>query len=74
MSESLVGKRVGNYVVASLLGSGGMGEVYLAEHPQIGRKVAIKVLASELLTTAQLASRFLAEAKAVARIEHCNVI
>ena len=51
-----------------------MGEVYLARHPQIGRQVAIKVLASHLLTTAQVASRFLAEARAVERIKHPNVI
>ncbi|MCK5796276.1 MAG: serine/threonine protein kinase, partial [Deltaproteobacteria bacterium] len=73
-SETLVGQKIGNYVVVSQLGRGGMGEVYLAEHPQIGRKVAIKVLAADLLTTKELALRFLSEAKAVARIEHPNVI
>jgi len=72
--ETLLGKKIGNYVVVRLLGAGGMGEVYLAEHPQIGRKVAIKVLAAHLLTTAQLATRFLDEARAVARIDHPNVI
>jgi eukaryotic-like serine/threonine-protein kinase len=73
-TDSLVGKRIGNYVVASLLGRGGMGEVYVAEHPKIGRKVAIKVLAGDLMVTDFLAQRFLAEAKAVARIGHPNVV
>jgi hypothetical protein len=73
-SSALLGHRIGNYVVTSLLGQGGMGEVYLAEHPKIGRQVAIKVLASHLLSTAQLASRILIEAQAVARINQPNVI
>ena len=72
--DTLVGEKVGNYVITSLIGRGGMGEVYLAQHPEIGRKVAIKVVAPELLTTEHLAARFLAEARAVARIGHPNVV
>ena len=44
----MIGERYGNYQALSLLGEGGMGAVYLAEHPGIGRRVAIKVLKSEL--------------------------
>ena len=42
--SSLINTTVGNYSVTKLLGEGGMGMVYLGEHPVIGRKVAIKVL------------------------------
>jgi serine/threonine protein kinase len=69
----MLGTSVGNYVITKELGAGGMGTVYLAEHPEIGRQVAIKVLSAQLYHD-QLAQRFLSEAKAVARIDHENVI
>jgi serine/threonine-protein kinase len=40
----MIGELIGNYKIISLLGEGGMGTVYLAEHEKLGRKVAIKVL------------------------------
>ena len=43
-SDLLIGQTVGNYLVTQKLGEGGMGSVYLAEHPTIGKKVALKVL------------------------------
>jgi len=70
----LVGRQVGNYVVTDVLGEGGMGAVYLAEHPEIGRQVAIKVLASHLIQNQTAAERFVSEAKAVTRIDHPNII
>ena len=70
----MIGERYGNYQALSLLGEGGMGAVYLAEHPGIGRKVAIKVLRSELDHDPQLLIRFLNEARAANAIRHPNII
>ncbi|MBN2576012.1 MAG: serine/threonine protein kinase [Deltaproteobacteria bacterium] len=70
----MVGERYGNYQAIALLGEGGMGAVYLAEHPGIGRKVAIKVLRSEMDHDPQLLTRFLNEARAANAIRHPNII
>ena len=72
--SSLVGKKVGNYVIKALIGRGGMGSVYSAEHPRIGRKVAIKVLADHLAVQENMARRFETEARAMARLLHPNII
>jgi serine/threonine-protein kinase len=71
---SLVGKKIGNYNVTKLLGEGGMGAVYLGEHPLIGKKVAIKVLHDDLATKSDIVSRFFTEAKAVNDIHHENIV
>jgi serine/threonine protein kinase len=73
-SDPLIGTTVGNYEVIRLLGEGAMGQVYLGEHPQIGRKVAIKVLIGSLSANSEMADRFLSEAKAVNKISHPNII
>ncbi|HXU80623.1 MAG TPA: serine/threonine-protein kinase, partial [Polyangia bacterium] len=70
----MIGQKFGNYRSLSLLGEGGMGAVYLAEHPEIGRKVAVKVLRSEFSRDTQLLGRFLNEAKAANAIGHPNII
>jgi serine/threonine protein kinase len=70
----LIGQKFGNYRAISLLGEGGMGAVYLAEHPEIGRKVAVKVLRSEFSRDGQLLGRFLNEARAANAIGHPNII
>jgi serine/threonine-protein kinase len=74
VGAALIGQRFGNYRSISLLGEGGMGAVYLAEHPDIGRKVAIKVLRSEFSRDAQLLGRFMNEARAANAIRHPNII
>lgn len=71
---TLVGTSVGNYSVTDQLGAGAMGEVYLGEHPDIGRKVAIKVLISSLSANQEMSERFLSEARAVNKINHPNII
>ena len=43
-SDPLIGQQIGNYTVRELIGQGGMGKVYLAEHPLISKQVAVKIL------------------------------
>jgi serine/threonine-protein kinase len=71
---TLVGQTVGNYNVVSVIGSGAMGEVYLAEHPQIGRRVAVKIMVPQYSANADVAARFMSEARAVNKINHPNII
>jgi eukaryotic-like serine/threonine-protein kinase len=69
------GFRVGSYVVQDLLGRGGMGAVYLAEHLELHRKVAIKVLVPGKDEDHKLAlERFLREARAAAALDHPNIV
>jgi serine/threonine protein kinase len=70
----VIGKHVNNYEVVSLLGEGGMGTVYLALHPIMGRKAAVKVLKPELARDESLVSRFFNEARAANAIRHPNII
>jgi serine/threonine-protein kinase len=72
--DLLIGQTIGNYLVTQKLGEGGMGSVYLAEHPSIGKKVALKVLHSEFSTNQEIATRFFNEAKAVNDIGHPNIV
>ena len=62
------------YRILRLLGQGGMGVVYLAEHVVIEKKVALKVLNEELSHSRDVVSRFIGEAKAASRIGHENII
>ena len=70
----LIGERINNYEVVSVLGEGGMGAVYLALHPFMGRKAAIKVLKRELAEDPGLVERFMNEARAANAIHHPNII
>jgi eukaryotic-like serine/threonine-protein kinase len=70
----VIGLRVNNYEVKSILGVGGMGTVYLAEHLVMGRKAAIKILKKELAEDPTLVARFINEARAANSIGHPNII
>jgi eukaryotic-like serine/threonine-protein kinase len=67
------GTRLGPYEVLSLIGAGGMGEVYQARDTRLDRKVAIKVLAPELATDAEFRARFEREAKAISALNHPHI-
>ena len=72
--DLIIGQTIGNYLVTQKLGEGGMGSVYLAEHPHIGKKVALKVLHAEFASNQEVVSRFFHEAKAVNDIQHPNIV
>ena len=67
------GTRIGRYVVQSLLGSGGMGEVYLAHDPKLERLVALKILPENTPANSRAAHRFAKEARAACSLSHPNV-
>jgi serine/threonine protein kinase len=69
-----IGSMINNYEILEQIGHGGMGDVYLARHPQIGKKVAIKLLRPETPKTSETAQRFFHEAMVVDKIHHQNVI
>ncbi|MGH9843240.1 MAG: protein kinase domain-containing protein, partial [Blastocatellia bacterium] len=73
-ASSPIGRRIGHYQVLSLLGAGGMGEVYLAEDTQLRRKVAIKLLPVEFTADAGRVRRFAQEARAASALNHPNII
>src|SRR5437773_940088 len=68
------GARLGSYEVLSALGSGGMGEVYRARDPRLGRDVAIKVLPSAFSADVDRLHRFEQEARAAAALNHPNIL
>jgi len=74
VQDPLVGSMVGSFRIQRLLGRGGMGTVYLAEHPVIGSKVAVKFLHESMCTSPELVGRFYDEARAVNLIGHENIV
>ena len=72
-NRPLTGQKLGDYVVGTILGSGGMGEVYEGEQPVIGKKVAIKVLKESVAQDKVNVQRMLSEARAVASIRHRSI-
>jgi formylglycine-generating enzyme required for sulfatase activity/pimeloyl-ACP methyl ester carboxylesterase len=70
---ALAGQTLGYYVIMRLLGSGGMGQVYLAEDSRLGRKVALKLLVPALVGDGESRSRFLREARLASALDHPNI-
>ena len=68
------GQKIGNYRILRRLGVGGMGAVYLAEHPLIGKKVALKVIHRELAGNKEVIARFFNEARAVNKIGNEHIV
>ena len=68
------GARLGPYEILSPLGAGGMGEVYRARDPRLGREVAIKVLPEALRTDPERLRRFEQEARAAGALNHPNIL
>ena len=73
MPSISAGTRLGHYEILSQLGAGGMGEVYLAYDASLDRKVALKLLPSDLATHSDRMRRFVQEAKAAAALNHPNI-
>ncbi|MGH9942883.1 MAG: serine/threonine-protein kinase [Pyrinomonadaceae bacterium] len=72
--ESLIGKDFGKYTIESLLGAGGMGEVYLARELKLNRRVALKILPRPFVADVERADRFKREAQALSAMNHPNLI
>jgi Tol biopolymer transport system component len=71
---ALVGKQLGHYQLLSLIGAGGMGEVYAARDTRLGRKVAVKVLPAAVSRDADRLRRFEQEARAIGMLNHPNIL
>jgi serine/threonine protein kinase/Tfp pilus assembly protein PilF len=73
-ASASVGKLIGHYGIESLIGIGGMGEVYLARDERLGRKVALKLLPERLTADETQLSRFKTEARAASALNHPNIL
>jgi serine/threonine protein kinase/dienelactone hydrolase len=69
----IAGTRLGPYEIQSLIGAGGMGEVYLARDSRLQRMVAIKILPAHLSSNPDLQARFEHEAKSISALQHPNI-
>jgi serine/threonine protein kinase len=69
-----LGQTVGNYRITAKLGEGAVGAVFLAEHPVIGRKAALKVIHPQHARNADVVTRFVNEASAISRIRHEHIV
>src|SRR5689334_2715727 len=74
LRESWIGRQIGRYRITGPVGVGGMGEVYRAEDPRLGREVAIKLLPPGLASDPEALARFTREARAIAALSHPNIL
>src|ERR1700760_3006407 len=74
MAQPQVGSQFAGYRIESLVGRGGMGVVYRATQLDLGRVVALKLIAPDALDDAAARARFVSEARHAAAIEHPNVV
>src|SRR4051812_49338364 len=74
MTALAPGTRIGPYEIVALLGAGGMGEVYRARDPRLGRDIALKVLPDVVAAHPERLARFEREARAVAALNHPNIV
>ena len=74
VAGSLIGQRVGDYEVVARIGTGGMGAVFEAKHPVIGKRVAVKVLHPAFASDPTVIERFINEARVVNAIGHPAVV
>src|SRR6266496_5762837 len=73
-ADLLVGQTIGHYKILERIGTGGMGEVYLATDMTAGRKAALKLLPTHLTGDAERLKRFQQEARVVAGLNHPNIL
>jgi serine/threonine protein kinase/TolB-like protein/Flp pilus assembly protein TadD len=73
-ADPIAGKHIGHYQVLSLIGRGGMGEVFLAQDASLGRKVALKLLRAEFTGDEERLRRFRQEARAASALNHPNIV
>jgi eukaryotic-like serine/threonine-protein kinase len=71
---TLTGRQIAHYKIISPLGSGGMGEVYLAEDSRLGRRLALKLLPAHFTRDADRMARFQRESRALSALNHPNII
>jgi len=73
-TSAIIGESIGHYQIESLIGVGGMGEVYLARDERLGRKVALKFLPERLTANNIQLSRFKSEARTASALNHPNIL
>ncbi|MCP2295551.1 serine/threonine protein kinase [Nocardia amikacinitolerans] len=74
MTDLRAGEVFAGYEIERVLGKGGMGTVYLAKHPRLPRKTALKLLNAEMFGDNEIRARFEREADLIARLEHPNIV
>ncbi len=74
LQDKLIGRTVGRCRLLKRLGRGGMGDVYLAQHDDYDKAIAIKILPPDLTRNEELLQRFRREAESAARLEHPNLV